>query len=330
MITLFACPKPFRGHFGVIQRNAIKSWTLLHPNPEIILVGEDEGVSEVCKELDLVHIADVEENEYGTPLVDSIFQVCQERAKHSVVCYVNSDIILMSNFMAAVATVSCQMPKFLMIGQRWDVEIGKVLDLASGSWETDLDLMRAQTGKLHSESAMDYFVFPRGMYTDIPPLAIGRLAWDNWLVWRARSKSIPVVDATVAVTIVHQNHDYAAGTIERLVDQGLESGNQEDSLGALRRFDGGWVKLGPEAHRNDALVPEDIRQFGMWAATWMLDRQGALRRHPLSLTPAYLKYQLKWVLPIYWPRLGRVIRWLFGVGKALRRNLGQHLFELNA
>ncbi len=29
MLTLFTIPKPFAGHIGLIQRNAIASWTLL-------------------------------------------------------------------------------------------------------------------------------------------------------------------------------------------------------------------------------------------------------------------------------------------------------------
>ncbi len=31
MITIFAIPKPFKGHIDVIQRNAIQSWTKLSP-----------------------------------------------------------------------------------------------------------------------------------------------------------------------------------------------------------------------------------------------------------------------------------------------------------
>jgi len=43
MLTLFALPKPFRGRNGIIQQNAIRSWTLLEPTPEIILFGDEFG-----------------------------------------------------------------------------------------------------------------------------------------------------------------------------------------------------------------------------------------------------------------------------------------------
>jgi len=55
MLTLFSTPKPFHGHIGVIQRNALKSWTVLHPDVEVILFGDDEGAADACRELGLRH-----------------------------------------------------------------------------------------------------------------------------------------------------------------------------------------------------------------------------------------------------------------------------------
>jgi hypothetical protein len=43
MLTIFSTPKPFHGHSGIIQRNALKSWTLLHPDVEVILFGIEDG-----------------------------------------------------------------------------------------------------------------------------------------------------------------------------------------------------------------------------------------------------------------------------------------------
>jgi hypothetical protein len=53
MLTLFTTAKAFEGHHGVIQRNALKSWKLLHPDVEVILFGDDRGAAEVCAELAL-------------------------------------------------------------------------------------------------------------------------------------------------------------------------------------------------------------------------------------------------------------------------------------
>jgi len=56
---------------------------------------------------------------------------------------------------------------------------------------------------------LDYFIFPCGLFRDIPPFAVGRPAWDNWLVYKARSLGLPVIDATKMVTAIHQNHAYS-------------------------------------------------------------------------------------------------------------------------
>jgi hypothetical protein len=316
MITFFACPKPFQGHINIIQRNAIKSWTLLRPKPEIILLGIDQGVGEVCEEFGLIHVAEIDRNEYETPLVNSIFQVAQERATYTIVCYINSDIMLTNDFMQAVETIAAKMPRFLVLSQRTDIKINEAWNFDAADWEADLKSFLAQNGTLHAPSGIDYFCFPRGMYTDVPPFAIGRLKWDNWLVWRARTQGYPIVDITEAVSVVHQNHEYNSYKIHELDSQAVKSRHQQRTLGSKLWFNDGWYELGPEAQRNIALVPEE-QNLNIWAATWKIDRKGRLRRRWLILKPAYLYYQLKSVVPIYWPAFGRVFNRIVSVAKAL-------------
>jgi hypothetical protein len=84
MLTLFTTAKAFTGHSEVIQRNALKSWTLLHPGIEIILFGDEEGAAEICRELGLRHEPHVDRNEFGTKRIDYIFRRAQEIARHDV------------------------------------------------------------------------------------------------------------------------------------------------------------------------------------------------------------------------------------------------------
>jgi hypothetical protein len=49
MLTFFTTAKPFGGHNGIIQKNALKSWALLHPEVELILFGDEEGAAEAAK-----------------------------------------------------------------------------------------------------------------------------------------------------------------------------------------------------------------------------------------------------------------------------------------
>jgi hypothetical protein len=209
VITFVATPKPFTGHIAVIQRNAITSWTLLRPRPEIVLVGDDQGTAEIAAELGLNHIPIVQRNEYGTPLLDDIFAKAEAQASHDLLCYINADILLLGDFMKAVEQVAVWKRHFLMVGRRTDVNVTSSLNFTSPAWETRVRELVAQQGKLDGPEFIDYFVFPRGLYVSIPPFAVGRLKWDNWLVRRALSLKVPVVDATALVLAIHQHHDYA-------------------------------------------------------------------------------------------------------------------------
>jgi hypothetical protein len=209
LITIFAMPKPFEGHFGVIQRNAITSWTRFSPRPEIILFGDERGTAEFASEFGLRHVAEIKRSEKGVPFVDDLFARAQRAASFPIVAYVNSDIILFNGFLRAIEDVAAWRPEFLMAGRRWDIDITTLLDFTAADWEARLREDVARRGRRRSVSWIDYFVFPRGMYSEVPPMLIGRMWWDNWLVWKAGDLGAAVVDASPRVLAVHQNHEYA-------------------------------------------------------------------------------------------------------------------------
>lgn len=206
MLTIFTIPKPFEGHIAVIQRNAIKSWLKLRPECEVILYGDDAGVAEAAAEFGVRHVPDVSRTEFGTPLLDAVFESAQQIAAHKVVCYVNADIILFNDLLEAVKNITFE--KYLMVGQRWDIDIDQLWDFEKSEWEKDLRRHIADHGSLHAPLGSDYFVFPRWSLGKLPPFAVGRPGWDTWVIYRARAIRIPAIDATQMVTIAHQNHDY--------------------------------------------------------------------------------------------------------------------------
>jgi hypothetical protein len=249
MLTMFTVPKPFNGHIGLIQTNAIQSWLLIHPELEVLLLGNEEGTAEAASRFGIRQIPDIECNEYGTPLVSSAFSVAQQAAKYQIMCYVNADIILTSDFIPAIQRVNLE--SFMVLGQRLDLELKETIDFNDAYWESWLRNRLAESGKLHPATGIDYFIFLRGLYTDIPPFAIGRTSWDNWLVYRARSLKIPVIDATKAITAIHQNHDY--------------SHHPEEKAGV-------WA--GAEAQRNRKLAGGYNHVFNIRDATIVLTAEG--------------------------------------------------------
>ena len=210
MLTLFSTAKPFRGHIGIIQRNALKSWTTLHPDVEIILFGDDEGAAEIARDLGIRHEPCVERNASGSKRIDYIFGMAQARARHSVLCYVNCDIILMGDFIRAVECVRRTYSRFLMVGRRWDAPLAHSIDFSDLNWSEKVRALALSANDPRDEWWIDYFVFSRGSYeNDLPPLVIGTVRWDNWLIWKALHTHLPVVDASKAVFAIHQNHDYS-------------------------------------------------------------------------------------------------------------------------
>ncbi len=213
LITLFSAPKPFTDpHIAIIQRNAIKSWTLL-PNVEVILLGEEDGIAQAAKDLGVKHLRDVACNDNGTPLISSMFQLARENAKSELLCIINADMILMPDF-ARVALESRnlllekQIQDFVLLSQRWDLDITQAAEFAEG-WESRLREQVKTRGELHKPSGSDFFLFPLSSYPDAPDFAIGRAGWDNWMIYKARKENWPVIDATPSIMIVHQNHDYS-------------------------------------------------------------------------------------------------------------------------
>lgn len=208
LMTIFSAPKPFSDEFiSTIQHNAIRSWIALGSQIEVILVGDEPGIAEASRELGVRHIPEVKTNQWGTPLVRSIFSQARQASESPLMAIVNADILLFRDFVAAAEQVSIQAGEFLMFGRRHGLEVEEALDFRSG-WQERLRRRVENNGQLHPIFSIDYFVFRRDQYTQMPDFVIGRPQWDNWMIYHARRQEWMVVDATPSVLAIHQNHDY--------------------------------------------------------------------------------------------------------------------------
>ncbi len=208
-ITIFTAPKPFIDpHIATIQLNAIRSWQHLGDVVEVLLVGEEPGLASLAQELGLRQLTQVRRNASGTPLVSSIFELARAASQAPLLAYVNADILLLPDFLQAARQVWQQAHNFLMIGQRWDLEVHALLEFTPG-WEARLKAEVKSRGRLHLPAGSDFFLFPRLLFSHIPDFAIGRAGWDNWMIYHARQQGWLVIDATPSVMVIHQAHDYS-------------------------------------------------------------------------------------------------------------------------
>lgn len=283
MLTLFTIPKPFVGHIGVIQRNAIQSWIRLHPQVEVILFADEEGTAKVAQALGMRHVPEVERNEYGTPLLNGVFETAQRLATYSILGYVNADVVLMSDFFAALQHIPPE--PFLLVGRRWELDIAQPIDFGAPGWEAELRRRVVSAGRLRGPEAMDYFMFRRGQMPELPPFAVGRPPWDNWIVYRMLLARVIVIDGTASITAVHQNHDYAH------VVRGIGDTNY----------------YGPEADANRALAKGMVYSFNADYANRVLTDCG-LARPPLTRWRLSRKLDLWGLHSSRWAYLARASR----------------------
>lgn len=209
LLTIFSAPKPFTDpHINIIQRNALQSWINMGDHVEVLLIGDEQGLKDVAEEYAVRHIPDVARNEFGTPLVNDIFAKARQATSSPYLMYVNGDILLLPDTLAITQNVAQLATKFLIIGRRWDLDVTEPLTF-DWDWVTRLKQQVKERGVLHSPTGSDYFIFPRELFVEMPPFAIGRAGWDNWMIYHARKEGWKVVDATHDLMVVHQNHDYS-------------------------------------------------------------------------------------------------------------------------
>lgn len=261
MLTIFTIPKPFVGHIGIIQRNAIVSWLNLTPKCEIILFGDEPGIQEIAQEFDIIHAPGIRKNEYGTPFLDDVFNQAQKLAQNNNLCYCNADIIFFNDLTEAIKKIPFK--EYLTVGERWDVDITTSIDTSRENWAEEFFTFAREHHSVLNFPGMDYFMFPKGMLPDFPPFVVGRRGWDNWLIYHVRKRQIPVIDATPSVHVVHQNHSYAH---------------------VPKKEGTRWE--GPESWNNVSLVGN--RQIYLWELAdcdWILTPEG-LKKKSFSLRTA--------------------------------------------
>ena len=209
-IAIVAAPKDFRGHVGVIQRNAIASWRQLGADVEILLGGDAAGIAHAAAAARAVHLGPLAAGVDGPPRVDDLFAKARSATRADLLAYVNSDIMLLPDWLAAVRRVADAIPgELLVIGRRTDLDVTEAIDMADALARIELVDRVARLGTPAARVCKDYFVFRRDASVHVPPFTLCRAFWDNWMVHDARARGVPVVDVTACATAVHQNHDYA-------------------------------------------------------------------------------------------------------------------------
>ena len=207
MLSILFTPKPFRDEVACNQALAVASWRRLAPEAELLCYGQGDGVREFCAAQDIRQIANLPCTPSGAPRFDWLADHAAQEARYDTQVFVNADIVLMPNFADVLRTLP--FAQYLCVGERLNLSPAASWDAASPNWQGQLR-QHLQAGRLipNGVGSCDFFAFQRGLWRELPPVAIGRAACDNGLLAVALSRGVPVIDATLSLFSVHLPHGY--------------------------------------------------------------------------------------------------------------------------
>ena len=183
-LVIFTSFKPFVGDAAILQGRSLANWRLILPMAQIV---NFETKSAIVEDYPAT-INTVQLDEQGrVPSFGAMVKSLIDHTDADLFLYVNGDILFDKTILTALRSVPPY--DFLLTGQRID---------------------RNEQGErcLHRPSGMDYFLFRRGMFANLPSVTMGRAYCDSALVADCLRRSIPVIDASFAVRVEHQYHYY--------------------------------------------------------------------------------------------------------------------------
>ena len=143
---------------------------------------------------------------FKLPVLRHMYMAVMKRFNATFYAYANSDILFTDSLLHTLkafqnSSLSSKTP-FLIVGRRTNVE--NVTSQEVKTWEQikNTTLLR---GKLFNPWGIDYFITsPDYPWSIIPDVVIGRVAYDNWMVWNARRLGFTTIDATNTLLAMHQ------------------------------------------------------------------------------------------------------------------------------
>ena len=241
--AIFTPLKPCSGRVREIQDRSLSNWREVFPGADIV---EFEGPLITFREM----VAAVEHDSDAELMMYANADILFDR-QQSEVLYQN-----LAELCPAVLD-----GEFLLTGQR-------------------VDILEDGTRRLHRPSGMDYFVFRRGMFRDLPYVVMGRAYCDNALLAYCLRRGVPVVDASFALRVEHQFHDYGhiAGGRKAVWEGDDAVANKRNN--ALRNFGPNVLDATHTLLPDGRIVPNIRKRPRCWGLWNFLTRGGKWWKNP--------------------------------------------------
>lgn len=177
-----------------------------------------------------------------------------------VLMYANGDLLFPTEAFEKISAIRRE-GNFMLTGQR-------------------VDILEDGVRRLHRPSGMDYFVFRRGMFHDLPRVLMGRAYCDNALVAYCLRNGIPVIDASYALLVEHQFHDYGHVTGGRKTVWQGEEAVANKRMNELGDFGPNVLDATHTLLPNGAVVPNIRKRPHCWGLWHFITRGGKWWKNP--------------------------------------------------
>jgi len=269
-VIIFSSPKPFLPSTSPVQLSAIRSWRIACPRVPIFLFGDAHHLRLICEKEALRYGGPLGVTQQGGEILADMFIQMTTEYPEETLLYLNSDILLEPHFMKTMGETDRISAPWLASCRRWclppwqgEAREGEGLQ----AFFEGID----QRGHYGPVFAMDLFLLRGINLRAMPPFRIGHAGWDNWMMYHARMRGIPVLDLSPAIRACHCDHDYsyAKGNSSPDCRDGIL---EEENMGILqeenRRFHLGhstheWRQGKPVARTGRSFRH---RQFEAWLA----------------------------------------------------------------
>jgi hypothetical protein len=212
-IILISTFKPFNIHYTIQQRNSLESWKRLVCNPTIIIVGNDEGVADICKEYDIIHEPDVKLGPSGVPQFNDIFEKGWKYATEYDICiYINGDIILRNDLCHTLNAFVQKYPDYynktyLLTARRYDWINFKPIDFNDSNWSNNF-LTLITEGSLSDPHSIDIFIHRKNTLRFLPESYVGSWNHDTVLLAYACKYFDITINISKTCLIYHQEDKF--------------------------------------------------------------------------------------------------------------------------
>ena len=196
-ITLFTIPQDFEEEYDLIQRNAIKSWTLFNPEPDIFLLGNAPGIASIANELGLYYIPNIDQNSS----ISDIAKWLDRLVNNTILVYVNPCVILTEGLTQTIQEIYNTQDHFFLTGQYRTIQTKEAIDFNDNQWQHQLRVMADKRGMPQRQLQDIYLVFTKQLLKQLFVLDHNvEYTWEQQLFYAAVRKYYPIIDGSPIIT----------------------------------------------------------------------------------------------------------------------------------